>query len=168
MTRMARLAAAVLLIGTTACSDRRNDADDAADRVGEATEEAARDVREEAREAGDEIKEAGRDLRAYTYAQRDDFRTEVRRQIAEVDDEVAELGRDTRGAAGTLSADANSRIKDARAALDRELNRVDDAAEDDWNDVRDGVERSLTELRQTLADIRGSAGPMGGRAAGQN
>jgi hypothetical protein len=60
------------------------------------------------------------------------------------------------------------RIRDARAAVDRGLERVNDTAADDWEEIRDGVDGALVRLRETIAEVRGSSGPMGGRAAGPN
>ena len=153
MRPLAQMAAAALLLFSTACDDRREP-------------KVADDVESAANEATEEVREGARDLREYTFAQRDDFRTEVRRDATELDAEIEELGRDTRGAAGSVSADAMRSIRSARASLDRSLGRIDDAAEDEWDDVRAGVETSMNGVREAIAEVRRTEGPMGGRAAG--
>ena len=85
----------------------------------------------------------------------------------EIDAEIEELGRDTRGAAGTVSEEAMTGIRSARVELNRSLERIDDAMEDDWAEVRSGVEDSLTRLRRAIAEVRRTEGLMGGRSAGQ-
>ncbi|HUF36697.1 MAG TPA: hypothetical protein VMN37_12150 [Gemmatimonadales bacterium] len=158
MRVIAHLAAGALVMSVVACGDRREDSN---------AERAADDIESAAAEAGEEVRETGRDLRGYTYDRRDEFRGEVRRQAEEIDAEIAELGRDTRGAAGTVSEQAMDGIRSARAELSRRLDRVDDAAEDNWAEARSGVEDALTRLRQAIADVRRTEGPMGGRSAGQ-
>lgn len=156
MTTLARLAMLAFLIPFAACGDGRDrTVNDTVESAAEEVEETGQEVRSEARELGD-----------YTYDRRDDFRRDVRRQLEEIDAEIDELGRDTRGAAGTVSAEARQNIRAARQAVDRNLNRVGDAGEDEWNDIRRGVQESLNHLREAIADVRGSEGPMGGRAAG--
>jgi hypothetical protein len=51
--------------------------------------------------------------------------------------------------------------------VDRSLERLDDATEDEWVDIRSGVEESLEKARKAIADVRSNSGPMGGRVAGQ-
>jgi uncharacterized membrane protein YccC len=154
MRAIAHLAAAALVLSLAACDDRREP-------------KVVDDVESAANEAGEAVEGTARDLGDYTYAQRDEFRTEVRRHIAELDAEIEELGRDTGGAAGTVSADAMRGIRSAREQLDQSLGRVGEAAEDDWAELRAEVEQSMVRVREVIAEVRRTEGPMGGRGAGQ-
>jgi len=162
MRAIAHLAAAALVMSIVACDDRREP------KVADDVESAAHEAGEEVREGARKLEEGARDLGDYTYAQRDDFRSEVRRHATEIDAEIEELGRDTRGAAGTVSDEAMRTIRSARESLDRTLDRIDDAAEDDWAAVRSEVEQAMNRVREAIAEVRRTEGPMGGRAAGQS
>lgn len=153
MKGMAQVALAALVFSAAACEDRRD-------------RNLAEDVESAAEETGEQLRETGRDLREYTWEQRDEFGAAVRERARELDAEIEQLGRDTRGAAGTVSDEAMREIREARQDLDRRLARVTEAAEDDWSDVRSGVEGALEDVREAITEVRRSEGPMGGRAAG--
>lgn len=158
MKSVARAAVAALLVSALACADReRSEVDEAADRVEASAEETGQEIRDEARDLGE-----------YSYDEREDFRTAVREEVSELDEEIDELGRDTRGAAGAVSAEAMEDIRTARRAIDERLEGLGDATEDEWEEFRGNIENSLEQARQSIADVRSTAGPMGGRAAGQN
>ena len=130
--------------------------------------EGAAEAREEVKAGADEVKAGARDLRSYTWAQREDFRSDVRQRLADIDGQIDQLTHDASSSGSAISDRAVADIRDSRHALDRRLARLDDAAENNWNDLRDGVDKSLEGLRARLAELTRTGGPMGGRQAGQS
>ena len=159
-------ALAALVVSAFACRDR--DRDETASRIDSAATEVKQDVREGAADARDEVRAGVRDLRSYTWAEREDFRSDVRQRLTDLDGQIEQLAQDARISGSTISDKAVADIQASRKALDRRLARLDDAAEDNWNELRDGVDKSLEGLRARVAELTRTGGPMGGRSPGQS
>jgi hypothetical protein len=161
-----RAALAALVVSAGACRDR--DRDETATRVDSAATEVKQEVREGAAEARENVRAGARDLRSYTWAEREDFRSDVRQRLTDLDGQIDQLTNDARISGSALSDSVVTSLRASRKALDRRLARLDDAAEDNWIELRDGLDKSLEGLRARLAELTRTGGPMGGRSPGQS
>jgi hypothetical protein len=159
-------ATAALGVSALACRDR--DREETASRVDSAASDVGQKVREGATAARDEVREGARELRSYTWAERDAFRRDARQRLTDIDVQVDQLASDARSSGTTISDSAMADIRSARKAVDRRLARLDNATEEGWADVRDGVDRSLERLRDRIDEVTRTGGPMGGRSPGQS
>ena len=159
-------AVAALVVTVFACRDR--DRDETARRADSAATEATQEVREGAAEVGDEVRAGARDLRSYGWVEREDFREDVRRRLADIDRQIDQLAAEDTTRGNTIKDGAVADIRASRHALERRLNRLDDAAEGNWDELRDGMDRSLEGLRARIAELTRTGGPMGGRLPGHN
>jgi hypothetical protein len=159
-------AMAALAVSALACRDRERD--ETASRVDSAASDVGQEVREGARAARDKAREGARELRSYTWAERDAFRRDARQRLTDIDLQIEQLANDARASGSTISDSAMADIRSARKAVDRSLARLDDATEDGWADVRAGVDRSLERLRDRIDEVTRTGGPMGGRSPGQS
>jgi hypothetical protein len=157
---MAWTAAALMLAFTAACNDR--DRQDTASRIDNAAEEAGRDIREGAEDVGDAAEDAVDDLDAYSYERRDEFRSDVRQRLNRMDDELAEFERDAKAGADSARQDAVAAARDARQAVDRDLERLDDATAANWEELRHRVSEALDSAHHRLRALSPDAKPMGG------
>jgi hypothetical protein len=153
-------------VSALACRDR--DRDETASRVDSAASDVGQEVREGATAARDEAREGARELKSYTWAERDAFRRDARQRLTDIDGQIDQLATDARSSGSTISDSAMADIRSARKAADRSLVRLDGATEDGWADVRAGVDRSLESLRDRIDAVTRTGGPMGGRSPGQN
>ncbi|HJR15980.1 MAG TPA: hypothetical protein VJ808_03925 [Gemmatimonadales bacterium] len=154
---------ALLLATALACSPRdrqetANTADAAAEDVGDAAREGAAEVREGAEEIGDEAREA----RDYAYAQRTDFRRDVDLRLERIDEQIKELEADTKRGVDETRDSALVRIRAARKAVSRDLEKLGSATESNWNDLKGDVNQSLYSLQEAVRRQLPDARPMGG------
>ena len=166
MRLLTRAAMAALVVSAFACRDRERD--ETASRIDSAATDVGRDVREGAADARDEVRAGARELRSYTWSEREEFRNDVRQRLTDIDGQIDQLAHDASISGSTISDRAVADIRASRKALDRRLAKLDDAAENNWNDLRDGVDKSLEGLRARIAELTRTGGPMGGRSAGQS
>jgi len=171
MRLMACAAAALMFAFTAACNDR--DRQDTGTRIDNAAEEAGRDVREgaedlegaaedAAEDVGNAAEDAVNDADAYSYERREEFRSDVRARLDRMDGELAEFERAGKAGAGEARRDAVAAARDARQAVDRNVERLDDATADNWSEVRLRVSESLDSAERALRALRPDAKPMGG------
>jgi hypothetical protein len=178
MRPMACAAAALMLVFTVACNDR--DRQDTASRIDTAAEEAGEDVREgaedvenAAEEAKEEVREDAKDVdtaaedavddvRGYSYEAREEFRRDVRERLARMDQELAALERDTGKDADQARHEAVAAARDARQAIDRNVERLGQATESNWDELKRRVSESLDSADRALRALRPDAKPMGG------
>ena len=178
MRPMACAAAALMFALAVACKDR--DRQDTASRVDTAAEEAGQDVREGAKDVDNAAKDAGQDVRkgaeevgdaaedavddvrGYSYERRDEFRRDVRERLDRMDEELAELERDAGKDAGEARRDAVAAARDARQAIDRNLERLGAATQSNWDELKARVSESLDSADRALRALRPDANPMGG------
>jgi hypothetical protein len=159
MRQIACAAAAVLMTVALACSprDRQETAND--------VESAAEDVSGAAREGANEVREEAREARDYAYAQRNDFRRDMDLRLKGIDQEIAELETDTKRGVDKARDSALVNIRAARKAVDRDLSRLASATENNWNDLKQAVSRSMDSLHEAVRRQRPDARPMGGTGA---
>ena len=160
MRAMACTAAALIFAFTTACKDR--DRPDTASRIDNAAEEAGQDVREGAEDVENAAEDAADDVGGYSYQRRDEFRRTVRERLARMDEELAELERDTKAGADKARQDAIAAARDARRAVDRNVEGLGDATADNWDELKRRVSESLDSADRGLRALRSDAKPMGG------
>ena len=160
MRPMACAAAALMFALAVACKDR--DRQDTASRVDTAAEEAGQDVREGAKDVENAAKDAVDDVRGYSYERRDEFRRDVRERLDRMDEELAELERDAGKDAGQARRDAVAAARDARQAIDRNLERLGAATQSNWDELKARVSESLDSADRALRALRPDANPMGG------
>jgi len=178
MRPMACAAAALMFAFAVACKDR--DREDTASRTDTAAEEAGQDAREAAGEVENTAEEAGHDVRegaedadnaaedavddvrGYSYERRDEFRRDLRERLDRMDQELAELERGTREGADQARRDAVAAARDARRAIDRNVERLGTATESNWDELKSRVSESLDSAERQLRALRSDAKPMGG------
>jgi ElaB/YqjD/DUF883 family membrane-anchored ribosome-binding protein len=148
--------ALVLMIAAFACSPR--DRQETADR----TEAAVEDVGDAAREGANEVREEAGEAREYGYAQRNEFRRDLDQRLEGIDREIAELERDTKAGADRSRDSLVANIREARKTVDRDLDRLGSATENNWEDLKRTVNQSVYSLQQALQRTRPDARPMGG------
>ena len=163
MRQMTYAAVAVMLVGALACSpgdrqDTANRAESAADEVGDAAREGAAEVREGANEVGEEARE----FRDYGFAQRTEFRRDMDVRLKGIDAEIAELERDTKRGLDKTRDSAIVNIRSARKEVARHLDRLGSATENNWDDLKQAMNQSLTTLQEAVRRERPDARPMGG------
>jgi hypothetical protein len=148
---------ATLLIATAfACSPR--DRQETASRA----DTAAEDVRDAADDAADEVRDASRDARDYAYAERTDFRRDIDLRLKGLDNEIVQLERDTKRGVDKGRDSLLVNIRTARRAVDRDLDRLGAATENEWNDIKSDVNGSVYALQEAVRRARPDARPMGG------
>ena len=178
MRAIACAAVALMFAFTTACKDRnRQDTasriDNTAEEVGEDVREGAKDVENAAKETGEDVREGARDadnaaedaaddVKGYSYERRDEFRRDVRERLARMDAELAELERNTGKDAGEAQRDAVAAARDARQAIDRNVERLGAATQSNWEELKARVSESLDSADRALRGLRPDANPMGG------
>ncbi len=152
MRAMACTAAALMFAFTTACNDR--DRQDTASRIDNAAEEAGQDVREGAEDVGDAAEDAVDDLDGYSYERRDEFRRDVRQRLNRMDQELAEFERDAKAGGDSARLDAVAAARDARQAVDRDLERLGDATAANWDELRHRVSEALDSAHRELRALQ--------------
>jgi gas vesicle protein len=157
---MACAAVALMFAFTAACGDR--DRQDTASRIDDAAEEAGQDVREGAEDVESAAEDAVDDLRGYSYERRDEFRRDVDQRLDRMDEELAELERNTREGADQARQDAVAAARDARRAVDARVERLGDATESNWDQLKLRVSEALDSADRELRALRPDAKPMGG------
>jgi hypothetical protein len=86
----------------------------------------------------------------YTFDQRQQFIESVRQQLAGIDAEIDQLASEAKSKGGAVSDRALARVRAARQALNRDLQRVQAATAANWEQVRGNVTRSVENLEETI------------------
>jgi hypothetical protein len=147
MRQITCAAAAVLMATAVACSPR--DRQETASKV----DSVAEDVREEARE-----------VRAYSYAERNEFRRDLDLQLKKLDEQIAGIERDTKRGVDHARDSAIVTVRTARSAVSRDLERLGAATESNWDEVKRNLNESLSALDREVRRLLPDARPMGGTA----
>ena len=163
MRAMTCAAAALVLAFTLGCEDR--DRNDAADRVDNAVEETGDAVREGADDIENAADEATDELGATSFERRDEFQQDVRERLDAIDAELADLERTVNEDAADAHVQAVAAAREARQAVERNVERLGGATAETWDELRRDVNESLVTAEARLKELRPEAAPMGG--AGQ-
>jgi hypothetical protein len=156
MRPIACTAAALLLVLAVACGDRHGeDPASRTDRAADAARDATRDIERSAEDAAN-------DFRDYTYPRRDEFRRAVRERLDSMDVGLAELERDAREGADKARIEAVESAPRARIVVERNLERLAEATESTWENLKRQVNESLDTAELQLRSLAPDAKPMGG------
>ena len=156
MRQLTCAAAAVLMATALACSPR--DRRETASKV----DSVAEDVREETREGAAEVREEAREARAYTFAQRNDFRRDVDLQLKKLDEQIAGIERDTKRGVDHARDSLVVNMHAARKAVSRDLDRLGATTESTWDEAKRNLNESLSALDREVHRLLPDAKPMGG------
>ena len=85
-----------------------------------------------------------------SFDQRQQFTETIRQQLAGIDAEIDQLAAQAKSKGGAVSDRALARIRDSRRIVNRNLQRVDAATADNWEQVRNRVTRSVESLEETI------------------
>ncbi len=140
MRKVALSAAGFFLAATLGCGDRaRTD-------LGSTVDTAAVQNIAPAQETGD----AAEAPRSYGFEDRKEFAQSVQQRLADLDRQAEELTNQAKSAGGSVSDRALANIRSARRAAERTLGRIDAATADNWDEVRQRVDRAVESLAATV------------------
>jgi hypothetical protein len=160
MRPIACAGAALLLAFAVACNDEpRDETASRTDRTAQAAEDAARDAAADVERSAEDAANAFRD---YSYERRDEFRLAVRERLDTMDVELEELERDAREGADQTRIEAVEAARQARIVVDRNLDRLTEATQSTWEDLKRQVNESLDTAELRLRALKPDAKPMGG------
>jgi len=156
MRQITCAAAAVLMATTFACSPRdRQETASSVDSV-------AAGIRDETREGAAEVREEAREVRNYTFAERNDFRRDLDLQLKKLDEQIAGIEADTKRGVDHARDSAVVNVRAARKAVARDISRLDSTTEATWDETKRNVNESLSALDREVRRLLPDAKPMGG------
>ncbi len=156
MRQITCTAAAVLMVAAFACSPR--DRQETASNL----DSVSADIRDETREGVNEIKEEAREVRDYTFAERNDFRRDLDLQLKKLDEQIAGLEADTKRGVDQARDSAVVNVRAARKEVSRAISRLDAATDRTWEETKRNVNESLSALDREVKKLLPDAKPMGG------
>ena len=86
----------------------------------------------------------------FTFDQRQNFVQSIRQQLTDIDRQIKELSAQAKSRGGAVSDRALNNVRAARRTVDRELGRVNAAMAANWDQVRQGVTRSVENLNEAI------------------
>jgi len=86
----------------------------------------------------------------FTFDQRQSFVQSIRQQLTDIDREIKELSAQAKSRGGPVSDRALNNVRAARRTVDRDLSRVNAATANTWEQVRQGVTRSVENLKEAI------------------
>ncbi|HUF35228.1 MAG TPA: hypothetical protein VMN37_04715 [Gemmatimonadales bacterium] len=144
MREVAFVAALLLLPAIQGCGDReRSELGSAADTALTRTDQAMPDVTTETADAPGAPRE-------FRFEERQEFAQSIRQDLAETDRRIEELSAQARSAGGAVSDRALANVRAARRVVQRNLNRVDAASAENWEEVRRGVGEAVEHLDEAV------------------
>lgn len=156
MRQITCAAAAVLMVAAFACNprDRQETANN--------TDSVLEDIRDDTREGAEEVREEAREVRDYTFAERKDFRRDLDLKLKKLDEQIAGVEADTKRGVDRARDSAVVKVRTARRAVSRDLDRLDATTERTWDDTKRNVNESLSALDREVRRLLPDARPMGG------
>jgi hypothetical protein len=106
----------------------------------------AEDVRREAREALQAI-------RSYTFQQKDAYRERLESVLDDLHDRIDQLNERAKGQGREASRELNERVRELRkqeGVVRRQLDRVNSASADSWDEIKKGAVAALEDLQRGL------------------
>jgi hypothetical protein len=138
MRQLAFAAAAVLLIASLGCRDRKaRESGGVTDTMPSPT--VATPEPEPAPAPAD-----------FTFDQRQQFTESIRQQLAGIDAEIDQLASQAKSKGGAVSDRALARIRATRQTVSNDLKKVETATAANWDQVRGGVIRSVESLEEAI------------------
>ncbi|HEX2250138.1 MAG TPA: hypothetical protein VHH32_07285 [Gemmatimonadales bacterium] len=86
----------------------------------------------------------------FAFEQRQEFAQSIRQQMTDIDQQIAELADQAKSRGGAVSDRALANIRAARQAVNRNLQRVDAATADNWEQIRTGVSEAVDNLTEAI------------------
>jgi hypothetical protein len=86
----------------------------------------------------------------FAFEQRQEFAQSIRQQMADIDQQIAALADQAKSRGGAVSDRALANIRAARQTVNRDLQRVDAATADNWDDIRTGVNEAVDNLNEAI------------------
>jgi hypothetical protein len=140
MRRLLLPLASFAFLATVSCGrDEASDTGGVVDTAPGATSAPAPDVPDPGTGTGD-----------FTFEQRQDFAQSIRQEMADIDRQIAELADQAKSRGGAVSDRALRNIRAARQSVNRNLQRVDAATADNWEEVRTGVSQAVDNLTEAI------------------
>lgn len=94
--------------------------------------------------------EADPGVRDFSFDQRQEFSESVRQQLSGIDAEIDQLAAQAKSRGGAVSDRALARIRTSRQAVNRDLRRAEAATAANWDQLREGVSRSVENLEEAI------------------
>ena len=86
----------------------------------------------------------------FTFDQRQNFVQSIRQQLTDIDRQIKELSAQAKSRGGAVSDRALNNVRAARRTVERDLTRVNTATAANWEQVRQGVTRSVENLNEAI------------------
>jgi hypothetical protein len=86
----------------------------------------------------------------FGFDQRQDFVRSIRQQLAGIDQQIKDLSAQAKSRGGAVSDRALARIRIERQAVDRSLTRATSATAANWDQLKQGVTKSVDNLSESI------------------
>lgn len=86
----------------------------------------------------------------FTFEQRGIYANSIREQLSSIDQQIRDLASQAKSKGGAVSDRALANIRTSRRALDRSLARIDAATSANWEEVKEGVNRAVENLSESI------------------
>jgi hypothetical protein len=89
-------------------------------------------------------------VRDFSFDRRQEFAQSIRQQLADLDRQISELSSQAKSLGGAVSDQALANVRASRRAVGRTLSRVEAATAANWEQVREGVNRAVENLDESI------------------
>ena len=86
----------------------------------------------------------------FGFDQRQEFAGSIRQQLSDLDRQISELASQAKSKGGAVSDRALANIRATRRSVDRSLARVNAATSANWEQIKEGVNRSVETLSESI------------------
>ena len=86
----------------------------------------------------------------FSFDQRQNFAQSIRQQLTDIDRQIKELSAQAKSRGGAVSDRALNNVRAARRTVERDLSRANAATAANWEQVRQGVTRSVENLNEAI------------------
>lgn len=86
----------------------------------------------------------------FSFEQRQIYARSIREQLSSIDQQIRDLNSQAKSKGGAVSDRALANIRTSRRALDRSLARIDAATSANWEEVKEGVNRAVDNLSESI------------------
>jgi len=104
-----------------------------------------------------EAKQAAKDMKDYTFAQKDEFVKYMQTQLTALDQDLDKLSAKIDGSSEAIKAEAKPKLQALReqaAKLNEQLTDAKSATASTWDDVKAGSQKAYDSLAKSFADAR--------------
>lgn len=132
------IAPALLLAATLGCGDRKSS------ETGGVSDTTTQVV------TTPDVPEPSPGVQDFSFDDRRGFAESVRQQLADVDQRISDLASQAKSRGGAVSDRALAKIRTSRRTIDRNLRRVEAATAANWEEIKQGVNRSVDDLNESI------------------